>query len=259
MGSSRFDLATLRSRLPDHQVEWHATIPSTNDRGLEAARNREPTPRLIVAEHQAEGRGRGDNAWWSADGSLTFSLVVDAEAIELPLQSWPIASLATGLAVCQTIEAAAPGAPLGIKWPNDVFLGGRKLAGVLMETTPKPPRLVAGIGINVNNPFAQAPADLQSRSTSMHDFFRRSFDLGELLVKSTQMITRQIRQAAINHPTIIDAWRERCLLSDRWVEIDVQGKTISGLCRGIGDDGALLVEHRDEVSRVLAGVVKAWT
>ena len=256
---SRVDVDALKARLPDHHVEWHATLASTNDRALESARNCESAPRLIVAQHQSSGRGRGENSWWSAAGSLTFSLVVDAESMNLPITAWPLASLATGLAVCQTMEAAAAGAPLSIKWPNDVFLGERKLAGILMETTPSPRRLIAGVGINVNNRFAKAPADLRQRSTSMHDFFDRPFDIAELLIKSTQMITRQIRQAANDTSPIIEGWRERCLLSDRQVEIELHGQVITGKCLGIDDDGALVVVDDNQRHTIVAGQIKSWT
>src|SRR5438034_451345 len=98
------------------------------------------------------GRGRGTNRWWSADGALTFSLVLEAPQERLPMSRWPQVALVAGVAVCEALERMAPRAEMRVKWPNDVYLAGRKICGILSESVPaRRDRIVVGIGVNVNN------------------------------------------------------------------------------------------------------------
>src|SRR3954452_9524865 len=87
------------------RVDYHESIGSTSDRALElGASDDGPLPLLVLAERQTAGRGRGENRWWSADGALTFSLLLAAPRERLPVTDWPKIALVSGLAVCQALE-----------------------------------------------------------------------------------------------------------------------------------------------------------
>ncbi len=151
--------------LPGFTVEVLAEVDSTNSELMRRARAGQADPVLLVAERQTAGRGRRGRGWASSPGdSLTFSL-----GLPLAPADWSGLSLAVGVAVA---EALGPG--IGLKWPNDLWVGPRKLAGILVETaTPagadpaaRRPTIV-GIGINIA-PRAPAqgmdiaPADLRA-------------------------------------------------------------------------------------------------
>lgn len=116
------------------EAEVHAELRSTNDRALRLADSAERLPRLIAALRQTAGRGRGGNRWWAGEGALTFSLLLDAPPV--PLERWPQMSLAVGGAVCGAVAGLVPSADVRLKWPNDVFVNGKKACGILVEVPP---------------------------------------------------------------------------------------------------------------------------
>ena len=114
-------------------VEVYPLIGSTNDRALVIAeRSERELPALVVAERQTAGRGREGRTWWSGEGALTFSLALAPTSMGLAPRYWPAMSLTTALAVCDVIAESAFGKQASVKWPNDVLLEGRKVAGVLL-------------------------------------------------------------------------------------------------------------------------------
>ena len=154
------NLACLQAETFLRGVEHYAKIASTNDRALELCADIELlVPFLVIADHQTSGRGRGANRWWSSDGAILFSVIVDAAEYGLPESRWPQISLTVGAAVCQTLRALLGSeTAVGLKWPNDVWLNGRKAAGILVEVPAvRRGRLVIGVGLNVNNSFESAP------------------------------------------------------------------------------------------------------
>jgi len=148
-----FDLARLSASGLVAGIDFHESLGSTSDRALAlAAEGATALPLLVLAQQQTSGRGRGTNRWWTAEGALTFSLILAAPPDRLPTGRWPEVALVAGLAVCEALQLTAPRAELRVKWPNDVLLGGRKVCGILSESVPGwRDRLVVGVGINVNN------------------------------------------------------------------------------------------------------------
>src|SRR5438105_2434385 len=108
-------------------------------------------PLAVWARRQTRGRGRGTNLWWSDEGSLTFTIALDPAAHGLRPELEPRLALATAVVVIDAIVPLDLAQPPGIRWPNDIEAGGRKLAGILPERveTPRGPRLLIGIGLNV--------------------------------------------------------------------------------------------------------------
>ncbi|MBV8500516.1 MAG: biotin--[acetyl-CoA-carboxylase] ligase [Paucibacter sp.] len=136
--------ARLGALLPGLAVEVLGETGSTNSLLAERARS-EARPVLLVAEHQSGGRGRMGRSWVSAPGSsLTFSL-----GLPLAPADWSGLSLAVGCALADALEPA--GTRLQLKWPNDLWLDGRKLGGILIESQPLGPEryLIVGVGLNI--------------------------------------------------------------------------------------------------------------
>lgn len=242
-------------------VEVHDELPSTNDRALALAAEVAPEqlPRLIAANRQGAGRGRGANSWWAAEGALTFSLLLDTSALELPPARWPLASLTAGLAVCETLDQLAPQAWAGLKWPNDVYLRERKVCGILIEAPPgSANRLVVGIGINVNNRLQEAPEELRARATSLTDATGLTFDLTDVLLRVLKQLETRWRQLAAGDINLAEAWQRWCLLTGRMVHVVAGEQRHSGHCRGIGPDGALLVHTERGEQRIFGGTVTSW-
>jgi BirA family biotin operon repressor/biotin-[acetyl-CoA-carboxylase] ligase len=259
---SVFELDRIERETLVRQVIFRRTVRSTNDRALQlASRSDLPLPLLVLAERQTGGRGRGTNRWWSASGSLTFSLLLDAAPRLIRPEQWPQVSLAAATAVCDAIDDVWPGRDCGIRWPNDVYVAGRKVCGILPEPVAAPDsgsvRLVVGIGINVNNGFVAAPSDVRARAASLADLSGRRYDLTEVLVRVLTRLDVRLRQLACRDARLSDTWTARCVLRARTVELVVGPRRVRGLCHGVDRAGALRVAIGGRIERFLGGVVAA--
>lgn len=147
------------------RAEYHPTLTSTNDRATRCATEAPgELPLLVVADEQTAGRGRGADRWWTGRGSLAFSLLLEMHQRAVDRRSGaPLAALAAAVAIVETVTPLLRPRPVGIHWPNDVWAGGRKLAGVLVEVLPDR-RHVIGIGLNTNNSSVDAPLSCEKRS-----------------------------------------------------------------------------------------------
>jgi BirA family biotin operon repressor/biotin-[acetyl-CoA-carboxylase] ligase len=266
-------------------VEIYDLLGSTNDRAAELARETNiELPALVVARHQTAGRGRGQNKWWSADGALTFSILLDSAESGIPTANWPQLSLATAVAVCNALEIeldtgriraeseeiptargdgptrSIPRTRLGIKWPNDVLLDGRKVCGILIEspggTGPAKKRLIFGVGINVNNSWRDAPDKIDPGGTAMCDVTGREHELQDVLVLFLQAFERRLVQLGNGHAELSAAWRQLVGQVHHDVEIDANGRRVAGRCLGVAEDGALVIRTGPQTRRIYGGSVR---
>lgn len=258
MESSCFSLAQIAAESGIAALEFQPEVASTNDWALSLAGDEQRRwPLLVLTQRQTGGRGRGVNQWWSSEGALTFSLIVDAAALRLPSQRWPQIALASGLAVCEALHAIYPPGVFGLKWPNDVYLSGRKLCGILVEAPAHRGRVVVGIGINVNNSFDAAPPEFQQTATSLYDAASAQFDLSEVLIA----VVRQtlVRLAGLGSGQMLAADFSRyCLLTGCGVQVETGRKRMAGRCQGIDDEGKLLIQTPAGLERIVSGTVVSW-
>jgi BirA family transcriptional regulator, biotin operon repressor / biotin---[acetyl-CoA-carboxylase] ligase len=257
------DLERLGHNALGARVEWYATLPSTNNLALERASIEDcRSPLLIIAEEQTAGRGRRDNRWWSSRGALTFSLLFNPASVVpavLRAEHWPRIALTAGLALCETIDEFRAEPACGLKWPNDVLLGGRKVAGILVEIPPARPDaprpIVLGMGVNVNNSLSAVPVEVAARGTSLRDAARREIDRDELLLSWFARFARHLAALATDSPELPRLWQTRCVLTSRVVEFQTGEQIVRGFCRGIDDDGALLLDTSEGPERLYGGTL----
>ena len=250
--------ATARGVPMRLDLHWFPTLTSTMD-VAEAVSQVNPDEGLVIAaEEQTRGRGRRGRQWSSPPGAglyLTFLLRPPAEGTTSALL--PILTLAAGVAVREAITHATGFAP-ELKWPNDLVVGRRKLAGILSEGigVGMPNQIVLiGIGINVLN--AAHPKDIGDRATSLEAELGRSVDRGLLLEEILVALPRTydaLRRGNVDD--ILRAWRNA---SPSAVGRAVEWQTLDGSHRGttagIDDTGALIVMTADGPERVLAGAL----
>ena len=257
---SQTDLESLlQDTFVDNVIHFRET-DSTNTRaiGLLATGDAVETPCLVYAESQSAGRGRGANQWWSASGSLTFSLIVDFKRIALSVEQIPLLPLLTGLAILRTGEALLPAADLKLKWPNDVFLADRKLAGVLIEVPSQVAgHAVIGVGLNVNNSFANAPAELSFTGISLSDQLDASLSRIEVLRRMLQELAGLMESLAAGEG-VFDDWSDYCLLTGKQVTLQTGASRVIGRCHGIDASGALLIATSAGMQAFFGGVVESW-
>jgi birA, biotin-[acetyl-CoA-carboxylase] ligase region len=263
-----FDLSRLAAANLVAQIDYHDELGSTSDRALElAAAGTAQLPLLVLANRQTAGRGRGTNRWFATEGALTFSLVLAARPDELPPHRWPEVALVAGLAVCEALQTLAPLAELHVKWPNDVYLAGRKICGILSESVPGwRDRIVVGIGVNVNNRMQEAgvrsqeSAEMLRIATALveHDGLPR--DMTAVLLAVLDHLDRRWNQLLDRgFAPLAEIYRRRCFLTGKTVAIQQPGgEKLLGLCRGIDDEGVLRLHGLTGEQRVRSGAVVAW-
>lgn len=148
---------------------WLETVGSTNDWAkdwIRAADASSATPFWVGAERQTAGRGRGEHRWAAWDGALTFSLIARWRDFRLTRRESAELSLRVADAVASTAREFAPNAEIWVKPPNDVYVGDRKLAGILIES-PNAEFVVVGVGVDVGNRATEAPPELRERVVSL--------------------------------------------------------------------------------------------
>ncbi|QDU28720.1 Bifunctional ligase/repressor BirA [Anatilimnocola aggregata] len=245
MKRDRFDLPQLARSGLIERLEFHQSLASTNDRAAAlAAEEWLACPALVLAQEQTAGRGRGSNRWWSVPGSLMFSLIISGSPGELGPAQWPGFSLVAGLAVCEALASHCLAADIAVKWPNDVYANERKICGILIESpAPARGRMIVGIGVNVNNSFADAPEELRDSATALCDVDGQPHDLTDVLrsiLGSLDQRWQQLREQGFS--SLRQEWRDRSLLTGRIVQLQAGAQRHTGRCLGIDDDGALLLQ-----------------
>jgi len=235
-------------------VLWYAEVSSTNDVAATLADRGEPEGTVVIADAQSAGRGRHGRTWASPPGAgLYMSIVMRPAAHAVSLLT-----IAAGVALADGIQAAT-GLHPQLKWPNDVYIDGRKLAGILAEAgTSKAgvQHVVLGCGINLMP--AAYPPDVAARATSIESELGRPIDRGLLLVECLAALhlrycDLQLRASA----AVIARWRERAVSTlGRRVEWDVAGVTRHGVAEDIDETGALLVRDGAACARVISGEVR---
>ena len=254
MPCEEFNLESLLASGLLARVEHHAALTSTNDHARLAAAEPGELPLLVIAEEQTAGRGRGTNRWWTGRGSLACSLLFEPSAIGIERRYFSMISLAAAVAIVETAAPLLAHRPIGVHWPNDVFASGRKLAGVLVEALPDGKHIV-GIGCNVNNSLAEAPAELQAIVTSLADLTGRSQHRAAFLLELLERLQANLEQLASAPETLGERAHELCLQRGGRLTLQAGNRQASGICAGIAPDGALLLETPAGVEMHYSGVL----
>ena len=216
---------------------------STNDEARLLGQAGEPDGLVLLALHQASGRGRRGTPWFYQPGvSLAFSILVRPPE---PKALWPRLSLAAGLAVAEAIEAC--GLTAGIKWPNDVWIHHRKVAGILVEAAAD--FAIVGIGLNVNT--TTFPADIAGIATSLRSETGQDLPCAEVLGSIIRRFALRRGQIGADFDAVLDAVRQRCVLTGKRVSLTTGNASRQGIIEGIGPGGELCLRTLDGVANLL--------
>jgi BirA family biotin operon repressor/biotin-[acetyl-CoA-carboxylase] ligase len=238
------------------RVERYDELPSTQDRARQCAHEADCSlPLLIVADRQSAGRGRQGNSWWTGPGSLAFSLLFDPPAFGCPRRPEPRLALAVGAAIVDAVTPRIPQHCVGLHWPNDVYAGEGKLAGVLVEVLPDG-RHILGIGLNSNNSAADAPPELIPRIATLRDLTGRMHDQRQLLNELLDCLEIRLRQLGADDPQLGESFGAMCLQDGQSLTLYLGDRTVTGRCAGIAADGALLLDTSAGRQKFYAGTLR---
>jgi len=231
-------------------------LDSTNSWLLRESRDVEESalPYLVTADVQTAGRGRGGRSWYADEGSLAVSWLDSLTRLEIAAAQLPPLALAVGLSVAEGIEAFLPGVDARVKWPNDVYIGGAKVAGVLIESVPaSTTRFVVGIGVNVATELGDISAAMQQPATSLRSMARGELDRVVLLREIVQRYQTNLEFFRQDFQDLVRRLRERCLLTGHELSLRQAGRLITGSCLGIADCGGLTIQSEGQLQVVHSG------
>ena len=232
------DIDRLRAAFPGRRIEYHAEIDSTMMAAAEL-----PVGSVVLADRQTAGQGRHGRAWHSEAGSGIYGSLV--------LRPTPLLTMAVGLAVQHAIVEAT-GLVCDLRWPNDVMLANRKVAGILAQLVDS--HAIVGIGINVNH--GAFPADLAALATSLRAQAGRTFEREAILLALLPAIdafTAEPQEAILRLFTHASSYA-----AGRRVTVDLPEGRVEGVTAGLDESGYLMVRQDDgSVTLVVAGGVRA--
>lgn len=232
-------------------VAYYAESASTNTQALDELRAglaaASTLPRLYLADRQTAGRGRHGRTWYSNDGSLTFSLACPWAWSKQP--GGRLLSIVVGVALARAIETAQPTLRTQLKWPNDVYIAGGKVAGILIETCslktaarPAEPIAVIGIGLNVERTPAVPESTAAVEVRSLAEVTAGPVDRYRTLEVVVKELIAGVDRGADREQDVVDEFRQRCLLTGRRVCVRLADAQWEGDCQGVTADGELAIE-----------------
>lgn len=238
------EFAAAAAGFPDpFRLLVRAEAGSTNDELQTLAKAGEPEGLVLLALRQTAGRGRRGAAWFAPpEESLAFSILLRPSQ---PKALWPRLALSAGLAVAEAIETFGTAAT--VKWPNDVWIGRRKIAGILVEAGAD--HAVIGIGINVN--CHSFPPEIADLATSLRLATGHAHPRAEVLGAVIRRLACRCRMIDAEFPELLDSLRPRCALTGRRVALHAATGPLLGTVEGIASGGELLLRSDAGLHRLM--------
>lgn len=222
--------------LAERAIRRFDTIDSTNREAVQWARDGAAPGSVVVADQQTAGRGRLDRTWFSPKGEGLFFSVI----LEPPGSPETLTSVSLAAAVALHAALHSRGVMASVKWPNDIMIGDRKVAGILSELASLPDGrtpVVVGIGLNVAT--KSFPAELAQVATSLLISTGQLFDREELL---EQILSELDRTMVGSASSVIDRYRAVCSTLGREVRIETPSGSVIGKASAVDQQGALVLE-----------------
>lgn len=198
---------------------------------------------VIIADKQTKGKGRLERNWFSPLGGIYISIILKQET--------PVITLIVGLSVCKTIRRY--GLDARTKWPNDILVKGKKIAGILTEQGQA--YTIVGIGINANIDVDCLPEEFRDCSTTLRQELKRDISKGELIevllgkIEADYNVMREGRGSEL-----LEQWRSLSAVMGKTIEVKTPGKSTKGEVVDIDEDGALLLRVKNgNIEKIIAG------
>lgn len=254
MYSEHLDLTTLNELLRT-KIIGRATAPnevweqidSTNTRAIALAADAAPHGVIIASRQQSAGRGRQGRTWISPpDAGLYISFLLRPQT---PLANLPLISLGTGVAVAQAIESTT-GIAVGLKWVNDIVLGGKKLGGILAEM-PTRDALIIGCGLNLRR-----HDELHEIAIALDQVSQQPVNSNQLAAAMALTLEDMYSLFVRGEKTrIIDEWKKRSVTLGKEIKATLANEIVEGIARDVDTDGSLILQTESGTRNLYAGEI----
>jgi BirA family biotin operon repressor/biotin-[acetyl-CoA-carboxylase] ligase len=233
----------LTTQVLGRQVHYYPQLPSTNTQAWQSDPETLAHGAVILTDHQTAGRGRWDNTWIATAGkSLTCSIVLKPN---VPANQLPLYSILAGASLAHVLSKMDLIPQL--KWPNDVLLKKKKVAGILCESKISSDRvsmLVVGLGLNVNEAREDFPPDLRETITSLYLHTGHAHEREKILALILKIFENNLREVGVSPtPNFLKTWWRFCAHRHRQVTFQEKGQIVKGIFRGLTDRGEAILER----------------
>ena len=249
----------LKTKLIGKRVYYFEEIDSTQNFAQQIALNKKEDGTIIIAERQTDGRGRLERKWTSPKGGITFSIIIHPK---FDVSSSTLVPILSAVALSKSIKSVL-GIETEVKWPNDITMNGKKIAGILVDASFQANNidyLILGVGIN----FDIDVKKLEKRLSKTPNFYginslREENDKTppKLLLKEflLQLEKNLLRLDNGKKSQIVKEWTKKAAGIGKKIIINTSDGKVSGISQGIDNDGALKLKTRKGIKRILAGDV----
>lgn len=249
----------LKTKRIGSRIYFFDTIDSTQDYAINLPENGKENGAVVIALNQTHGRGRLNRIWLSPKGGLWLSVVLNPE---IDISMVPFIPLVTGVAIARTVEQTIQVKPK-LKWPNDVIIRGKKVAGIIVDTSIESNRIhkvVLGIGIN----YDVKANNLETKIKKTENFYGvtsiSKYKPSKSVIEFTQLLLQKIENTfdeleKNGFKKILSEWTKRSSTIGKTVSVQTSDESIKGKALKIDTDGALIVSHNSKNKRILVGDV----
>ncbi len=244
----------LPTRYIGREIHYYLEVDSTNEVAKRFAKDGAPEGTIVIAESQHSGRGRRGKKWLSPSGGVWMTIILRPDI--LPPKA-PQLTLVTGVAVAETLKQECS-LDVGIKWPNDILIGEKKVCGILTEAKTSPKGLeyvVVGVGIDLNVDVNAFPPELREGATSLKQELEKeiySVELVQSFLENFEKLYNDFKNGKF--PEILMEWRKHSKTIGAKVEVHKRGKVVRGQAVGITNEGILILEMDDgRLEKIISG------
>lgn len=244
----------LSSKYIGHNIHFYEEVESTNNTAKKFVENNAPEGTVIIAEHQTAGRSRKRADWISPEGGIYMTMILRPEVTLLEASKLTIV---TGVSIAKTLHDKFD-VNVGIKWPNDLLIGNKKICGILTEAVTEKDKLEAvlvGIGIDVNIDEKDIPDEIQNIATSVKKETNIELNRAEIMREFFKTFEDLYEEFKIdNFKYIVSEWRRLSSTTGNRVKVYKDGKAVIADAVGITNNGALIIETDDgKLEKITSG------
>jgi len=231
----------------ESRIHYFPEVTSTMEVAKEMARKGYPHFTVVIAGRQQQGRGRLRRVWLADEGGLYFTMVLRPP---VPTALAPRINFLAALVLAKTLNHLYR-IDAKVKWPNDILVDGKKIAGMLSEMEAESDRVTfinMGIGVNVNND----PSDREPAATSLKKIFAKEFSRKTLLIDFLDAFESRLESLSLD--AVIAEWKRYTLTLGRFVKIVTIRETVEGIAEDVDENGALLLRLEDgSIKKIVSG------
>ncbi len=241
----------LKTSIIGREIRLHPEVGSTNTLAMEMAQQGAAEGAVVVAEKQTGGKGRLGRTWISPNGNLYLSVILRPN---IPTHKAPLVTLMGAVAVVSAIRKHLT-IQAGIKWPNDIFISGKKAGGLLTEMSAEPDRvryIVLGIGIDANMDLKELPAEIRPISTTLSAETGEKINRTRMLRMILSELDRWYQTFLKNEASVLNEWAEFNVTLGNRVAVSGLNETLEGQAQGLDNEGRLILKLDDGTLRVVA-------